>query len=169
VALNFTAMIDSSGREFRRLKGSGRVYEQPCQQCGGDFFPRKRNTQKYCSEACRAAAYRNRNILPKSKIESIEKKQSELEEGNDFTASNIAVAATGGIIANVITGFLKNDDSDSKKMMSVLLDIQAREVAFHHAMLSGKRKEFYLHRLQEIRQLQKENLPKRGSGRKRLN
>jgi hypothetical protein len=38
-------MVDSSGKEFRRLKGSGRVYEQPCQQCGNDFF-RERGTLK---------------------------------------------------------------------------------------------------------------------------
>jgi uncharacterized OB-fold protein len=153
MTLNFTAMVDSSGKEFRRLKGSGRVYEQPCQQCGSDFFPRKRNTQKYCSEACRAAAYRSRNTLPKSKIEGIENKQSELERSNDFNPLNIAAAATGALAANIIMGLFKNSDSDSEKAMSLLIDIHARELAFHQAMLSGKRKEFYLKRVQEIKKL----------------
>lgn len=161
-------MVDSSGREFRRLKGSGRVYEQPCQQCGGDFFPKKRNTQKYCSEACRAAAYRDRNTLSKSKIEGVEKEQSGSEKSNDFNALNIAAATTGALAANMITELFKNDDSDSKKMMSVLLDIQARDVAFHHTILSGERRQSYLARLQEIKRLQKENLSKRGSGRRQL-
>lgn len=161
-------MVDSSGREFRKLKGSGRVYEQPCQQCGGDFFPRKRKTQKYCSEACRAAAYRSRNTLPKSKIEGVENRQVESEKNNDFNALNIAAATTGALAANLITELFKNDDSDNKKMMSVLLDIQAREVAFHHAVLVGERRQFYNARVQEIKQLQKENLLKQGSGRKRL-
>jgi hypothetical protein len=161
-------MVDSSGREYRKLKGSGRVYQQPCQQCGGDFFPKKRNTQKYCSEACRASAYRSRNTLPKSKIEGIEKKQLESEKSSDFNALNIAAATTGALAANVITELFKSDDSDSKKVVSLLLDIRAREIAFHNAMLSGEKKEYYLNRIKEIKKLQKQDLSKQGSGRKRL-
>jgi hypothetical protein len=161
-------MFDSSGKEYRSLKGSGRVYEQPCQQCGEDFFPRKRNTQKYCSEACRAAAYRQRNTFVESKIEGVEKELPENSKKSDFNFDNIAAAATGAFAANALTGLFKNNDSDSKKMMSVLLDIQAREIAFHYAFLSGGRKEYYLDKVEEVKEYQREKLSKI-QNRKRLN
>lgn len=163
-------MVDNLGREFKELKGSGRVYEQPCQQCGGDFFPKKRNTQKYCSEACRAAAYRDRNVIFKPKVEKEEQIQS--GKNNDFNLSNIAAITTGALTANVITEFFKGNDSSNKRVISLLLDIQARQIAFHNAILNEKivqKREYYDSRVQKIKSLQKQKALNRIPGNRRVN
>jgi hypothetical protein len=35
------------------------------------------------------------------------------------------------------------DDPESKKIIPVLLDVRAREIAFHHAILSSDGKKYY--------------------------
>jgi hypothetical protein len=84
-------------------------YTYNCNYCGGEYIPRRRGIQKYCSNSCRVNAFTQRRKV-KQNVPAI--KKPEAPSTNDkINWSGIGNAAAGTLAVNLATSLFTSEEN----------------------------------------------------------
>lgn len=97
-------------------------YTYNCNYCGGEYTPKRRYRQKYCSNSCRVNAFtkrkkENRNLPAKEN-------HGKLSSKDKMSWSGIGNAAVGSLATNIVTNIFTKDENkpatkgDIKKLIN---------------------------------------------------
>ncbi|SHJ40045.1 hypothetical protein SAMN02745146_3039 [Hymenobacter daecheongensis DSM 21074] len=79
------------------------TFTQSCDYCHGDFVPRKRGTQRFCSASCRTTYCKKKREGTLGKRTKLQRPGNELRKSsNSFTEMALA-SATGALAANAVS------------------------------------------------------------------
>jgi hypothetical protein len=98
-------------------------YTYNCNYCGGNYTPRRRHKQKYCSNSCRVGAFMRKKAL-KQNLPEIQKLA--IPHKNDkMSLSGIGNAAVGTLATNIVTNIFTREENKpaTKGDIQKILDI----------------------------------------------
>ena len=98
-----------------------------CLYCHEEYIPKRRHSQKYCSNSCRSKAYHIRNRSNKqqqSPLPQQEKKETIKQESEKISIVGVGNAAIGSFLADAIKALLKTPDNTlaTKGDIKIILD-----------------------------------------------
>jgi len=106
-----------------------------CLYCHEEYIPKRRYSQKYCSNSCRSKAYHIRNRSNKkqqSPLPQQEKTETIKQETEKVTLAGVVTAITGSILSDMIQTLYKTPDNKSatKGDIKLVLDyiLQVRQL-----------------------------------------
>lgn len=109
-------------------------YLYTCQYCGKDYKPKRRKTQKYCSNSCRTRAFNSKKEFGLAKPE-IELKKSDPTKIDKMSLAGIGNAAAGTLAVNALSSLLTKEENKplTKKDLKELKDLMLQR---YHEVLN---------------------------------